>query len=393
MSKTDWKAIGEKTGWLKDASSLSISSNNKDYLKLAQNNDDWHPDTNKSTKDFYADLQGFHKTHPIDLRAAAMEGSHKIIGEARKASYNRPDPIKMSDAMDVMRKIQPLEQAFSDELASIAIDCVRHFLDFEGFDNIEWDVAIGESDPNPNAGSNLDSKTPEADKNDANPHAQTKMDNQVHRRLTTIYMQQGAAMRIYSQCGKWVDEHMSMFPEKLRKLYGQMGIYNHSSYFVDDWFAIVMRASGGSGAEVGSSSAETNSEGHPVAKARAECFPMLVYECTRAALEVLSFKYSEQKDQKGQPRFTDEQKKEVYKHTENHLNEVIGWQAGSELDRKIHEFIAEPEYEGMTYVWFFRWVHKQQDHRGLHELLNFILKNDFANAKIKFEQLSNRPFD
>ena len=66
---------------------------------------------------------------------------------------------------------------------------------------------------------------------------------------------------------------------------------------------------------------------------------------------------------------------------------------GSELDRKIHEFIAEPEYEGMTYVWFFRWLHKQQDHKRLHELLNFILKNDFANAKIKFEQLSNRPFD
>ena len=86
MSKTDWKAIGEKTGWLKDASSLAISSNNKDYLKLAQNNGGFHKDTHKGTIDFYEDLQGFHKTHPLGLRDAAMQGSHNIIEEARKAS-------------------------------------------------------------------------------------------------------------------------------------------------------------------------------------------------------------------------------------------------------------------------------------------------------------------
>lgn len=197
----------------------------------------------------------------------------------------------------------------------------------------------------------------------------------VHRRMTLNALNQGASMNFYKNCWEWTEDMIRNLPAPLLILYKKMGAGNHAVYFTENWANIIKSGAAGGGA-VGSSEVkrpEGQKKGKYIIKARAVCFPMLVYECARGLLEFISLTQLSQYD--------DKQNVKIHSTTDDHTHELLSWHAGPEMHKRVEEFVKWTNNENLSFTKVFNYLSQSTNDDKVHEFISLVLERNFEKAK------------
>jgi hypothetical protein len=362
--------------------------NNSNLFKLA-----WHDKTHTGIKDHYEEINGDStstvSTHPIFSSNAWGEtllhpASHRAISDAERIEAG----TSMREVSMIAYQILNMEGQYRPKLEKAAIDCVCSHLDCDRYSNmIEWDAKIVSSGQiEVNRTKNTDMKMPQKDekeKPEINPEEMFEDENDeekdttsgVHRRMTLNALNQGAAMNLYKNCWEWTEDMITNLPAPLLILYKKMGAGNHAQYFTENWAHFIKSGAAASGA-VGSSEVkrpEGQKKGKYIIKARAICFPMLVYECARGLLEFISLTQLSQYD--------DEQNVKIHSIVDGHIHELLSWHAGPEMYKRVEEFIKWVNNENLSFTRVFNYLSQTKNNDKVHEFISLVLERNFEKAK------------
>lgn len=362
--------------------------NNSNLFKLA-----WHDKTHAGIRDHYqeinADPTSTVSTHPIFSSNAWGEtllhpASHKAIAEAEKAAAG----TSMQEMASIAYQIINMEGQYRPQLEKAAIECVCSHLDCDRYSNmIEWDAKIvlpGQVEVNKAKNPNM--KMPQKDEKEKPEINMEEMfgdeNNEekdttsgVHRRMTLNALNQGASMNLYKNCWEWTEDMIRNLPAPLLILYKKMGAGNHAVYFTENWANIIKSGAAASGA-VGSSEVkrpEGQKKGKYIIKARALCFPMLVYECARGLLEFISLTQLSQYD--------DKQNVKIHSATDDHAHELLSWHAGPEMHKRVEEFVKWTNNENLSFTRVFNYLSQSTNDDKVHEFISLVLERNFEKAK------------
>ena len=375
-----------------------IKSNRNGFFKLA----DWHGSTAPgivSTYDkLFSDENSTLASHPIFGsntgwgESILHPASHKTIGQALNAED--PSPTDQNGVAGLMYQAMEMEKRSIPLLEKLAVEYVCKYLKCDRFSSkIKWDakIATGSAvERNPVGNSNPNMKIPESKKEELEfsddgeiIEAEPKSDvvSAIHKTITLNMLQQGAAMHLYKSSFKWDNESLKQLPAELLRLYRKIAIGNHAVYFTHDWFSTIRGNQAQS--PVGASSVQDpRQDGKYILKARAYCYPMLVYECAKVFLQFLSL---ESLAQSGE-----EDNEMIEKSTGDWAHEISGWHFGPEVHTKIEEFLNSGTLTKPTsYPIIFEYLSKCKDSNLVHGFLNAVLERNNAEAKKLLIEIRN----
>jgi|694.fasta_scaffold20779_14 hypothetical protein len=370
-------------------SRIKTSGYNKSNLfKLA-----WHDQTHAGIKEHYdeinADPTSTISSHPIFSMDKWQEpllhpASHRAIMGAEQAEAG----TSMMEMARIAQQIISQENQYRPQLEKAAVDCVCSHLDCDRYSNmIQWDAKIvlpGQVEVNTNKGKDM--KMPQKDKKDEpeidmdemfgdENNEEKEITSGVHRRMTLNALNQGAAMNLYKNCWEWTEDMLRNIPAPLLILYRKMGAGNHAIYFTENW-ANIIKSGGAAEGAVGSSEIKRPQEqknGKYIIKARAICFPMLVYECARGLLEFISMTQLSQYD--------DKQNVKIHSTTDDHIHELLSWHAGPEMHKRVEEFVKWVNNENVSFTRVFNYISQSTNDDKVHEFISLVLERNFEKAK------------
>ena len=203
----------------------------------------------------------------------------------------------------------------------------------------------------------------------------------IHKTITLNMLQQGAAMHLYKSSFKWDNESLKQLPAELLRLYRKIAIGNHAVYFTHDWFSTIK---GNLPQQpVGASSVqEPRQDGKYILKARAYCYPMLVYECAKAFLQFLSLESLAQ--------YGKEDNETIEKSTGDWAHEISGWHFGPEVHERIEAFINSGTLtKPINYPTIFGLLSRCKDTNLVHGFLNAVLERNNEEAKKLLIEIRN----